>query len=74
MNYKFQVSNEHTVDDWSSPIRIRTIVEKVPLKATVSFRYLSYYRHICIMESSTQLLARKKLSTRKILTLTSRLQ
>jgi hypothetical protein len=35
MNYKFQMSNEFTVDEWSSPIRIRTIVEKVPLKATV---------------------------------------
>ena len=37
LEYKFQLSNEFTENEWSSPIRIKTIVEKVPKGATVSF-------------------------------------
>ena len=37
MEYKFQLSNDLTqVGEWSSPIRIKTIVERVPKNATVS--------------------------------------
>ena len=33
---KFQLSNDFNPDEWSSPIRIKTILEKVPKNATVS--------------------------------------
>jgi hypothetical protein len=36
LEYKFQLSNDFTENEWSSPIRIKTIVEKVPKGATVS--------------------------------------
>lgn len=31
---KFQLSNDFNPDEWSSPIRIKTILEKVPKNAT----------------------------------------
>jgi hypothetical protein len=37
LEYKFQLSNDINSNEWSSPIKIKTIVEKVPKGATVRF-------------------------------------
>jgi hypothetical protein len=35
MDFKFSISSEITPDEWSNPIKIRTVVERVPKNATV---------------------------------------
>lgn len=74
LEYKFQLSNDFTENEWSSPIRIKTIVEKVPKGATVSLLIQIYneFRLTSITGSSSQSSLKKRQSVKRITILISR--